>query len=426
MQLNISPERKAFINTFLLVILYAAGFFALQYFLYAISIVPIHPTSKNLVMWDGGYYKTLAETWYNFKGGDEPNMAFFPLFPLIWKLLHLNVAGACILNILFFATGFSILCNLYQPSTRDKILWLSIPAVYFTFIPYTEALFFMLASIVIYGIKKEKKWVIWISLFLLSLTRATGVFLAPAFLAMTLLSSGRDDWYRGLLKWLYLYLAPIIAGTAVFVIYEYIHSGHWLAFFLVQKEYWGHELRVPILPFNSYAGPPLLWISALSMFTGFFSFFFLLKKFFKWLGKNEQQDKLLIASCVYLMMAMLVVILYSPPWSGGRTTVSGMFRYSVTNPFFFIFLYHFTNKTTYTWKNYLFVFLLANILWLSFGSYMHIRVFLYYTTDTILLFMYMLYSNKKLTWPAIILTALNILFQVHFFQQFIGGHFLPE
>ncbi len=140
---NLSPGRKEYVQTFLLVVLYAAGFYGLQFFLYSAGMVQGIPNETNLTAWDAHFYKFIVDNGY--KSPLEPaHMAFFPLFPFIWKLSHVGVWGICVVNIVLFAIGFSVLSGLFKLNSQNKILWLSIPAIYFTFIPYTEALFFLL------------------------------------------------------------------------------------------------------------------------------------------------------------------------------------------------------------------------------------------------------------------------------------------
>jgi len=98
----------------------------------------------------------------------------------------------------------------------------------------------------------------------------------------------------------------------------------------------------------------------------------------------------------------------------------------MANPFFYVFLYRFTNAVQYTWKNYVLVFIVSNVVWLTFGSYVHIDYFLYFMGNTLLIFVYMLHSNKKLQWPVLMLAVLNFYFQVCLFQMFIAHSSFPE
>lgn len=425
MEIAFFRKRKEFWNTFLLALTYAIVFYGVQLFFFKSSLVANMPDENNYG-WDVGWYRSVVLNGYLYLKDDASNIAFFILFPLIWKITHLSTFGISLLNIVFFSAGFSILCGFFKINVQQKILWLTIPTVYFAFIPYSEALFFLLSATTLYGIKKKSLWIIWVSLFLLSLTRATGVFLAPSLLAMSLLSSPRQIWYKSLFNYLKLYLLPIVLGTAVFVWYQYLCTGIWFVFLEVEEKYWGHKFSWPVLPFNTFAGPSTKWISALAIFTGFFALIYMIVMGIRWLFRNRVQEPLLVVSCGYLLMALLEIILYSPTWGSDTTNLPGIFRYTFMNPFFYVFLHYFTNSVQYTWKNYLLVFLLANIVWLSFGSYLHILYFLYFMGNTILIFLFMLLSNRKLDWPVIVLVMLNFYFQVHMYQMFISNTGYPD
>ena len=414
-----------FLFTFLLVLAYGALFYGVQFFLFESAMLRFLPSEEGISVWDVGFYKSVATGGYQYSPDHPSNIAFFILFPLVWRISHLGIMGICLLNILFFATGFSILTRIYKINTQNKILWLTSPAVYFTFIPYSEALFFMLAAFAVYGVYKNKTLLIWMALFLLSLTRATVIFLAPAFLAMSLLSAPRNLWYKSILTYLKIYLFPLVAGTALFVYIQYRSTGIWFVFLEVEEKFWAHKFSWPVLPFHSYGGQPTDAISGLAMFVGFFSLIFLLVLFFKWLKSSKTENPLLIASCGYMVMALFEVIFYNPAW-GGTTIVWSVFRYVMINPFFYIILYHFTIRLKYTPKDFAYVFFIANIVWLSLGSYLHIRILLFFTANTLILFVYMLHSNKKLSWPVMLLSALNFYLQIQLFQHFLSTNSSPD
>ena len=417
---------KDMLQTFLLAALYGAVFYGIEFYFFKGTLVANLPSAASLSTWDAGWYQAVVQKGYHYDPHQSCTVGFYILFPLIWKFSMLGIPGICVLNILFFAAGFSLLCNILRPGTQDKLLWLTIPTVFFAFIPYSEALFFLLASLALYAIKADRRWLIWVSLFLLSLTRVTVVFVAPAFLAMSLTSAPRRLWYKSLYQYLVIYLTPLVLGTALFVWYQYYTTHKWFAYFYAQQRFWGHEFNLPTLPFSTFAGPPTIWLCALALFVGIFCFFFAVIRCFQWLLKDKAQDPFLIASCVYLATIMLEGILYNPIWSSGTTNLPSLLRYTFMNPFFYIFLDRFSIKAVYTWKNYVLVFFLSNLVWLTFASYTHIQHFLYMLGNTILIFFFMLHSDKRLQWPILALVALCFYFQVYLFQIFIGGTYYPD
>lgn len=410
------------LSPFFMVIVYSVCFFSIQFFLNKIGFLPNAPDEQNIALWDVGWYRNIATNGYVHTDGSS-NTGFFILFPLIWKISHLSVWGISILNILFFAIAFTILVNLYPVTTADKLVWLSIPSLYFIFIPYTEALFFLLMSLCFYGMVHKKKWLIWFSLFLVSLTRATTVFLIPSFLVMELVTNQRAHWLKAIKTYFLTYAWPLIAGLYLFIWYQYKVTGIWFEYFQQQANGWGHKFSMPAFPFNSVAGDKTIWVSALAMFVALIALFFILRIFIKWLAKNIiSEDKLLVLSLCYLPIILMLTVFFNPIWGSNTTNLMGMHRYTFATPFFFVFFHYLTqNRPAYKVKDYLVVLLLSNVVWLSMGSYKHIQYLLFFNFNTLIIYLYMLYANKKLNWVVPAIFALNIILQIFLFQQFIGN-----
>jgi hypothetical protein len=414
-------SHKTFLQTFLLVVIYAFAFYALQVFLNTSAIVPVMPDVKNICGYDSNWYKSIAEQGYVYSPYGN-NTAFYFLFSLIWKFSHLGTWGICVLNVFLFATGFSVLCSFFELSLTDKLLWLSVPCMYFCFIPYTEALFFLLSALCLLGIIKDKVWLIWVSLFFLSLTRATAVFFIPAFLCMELAANTRQTWYKSLGRYVVRYLLPILIGTAVFVLYQYWKTKVWFAYYIQQTYFWERKFAWPSFPLTGLAGDQrLIWLSALSLFIGFTAFVILFWYMIRWLVKNKMADKLFLLSLGYLTMSLVSIVFFNPCWGSGTTNVIGANRYTMVNPFLFIFIYHLTKNINYTWVHFLVVVVASTLFGFFFGSYKHIDNVLFFSSGTVFVVLYMLYANKKLSWPVLVLTAFNLFLQIHLFQQYLGG-----
>lgn len=421
MVISISDKRKEFLQTFLVGMLYGVFFYVLQVVLKQRDIIGAWPDEDVLSIFDAGWYKEIVEQGYIFKKGPA-NTAFYPLFPWIWKLSHLGAWGISFLNILFFATGISIMATIYKISIVDKFIWISTPSMFYAFIPYTEALFILLISLVFLAMHKKNNVLLWISLFLVSLVRPVSMILLPAFLVIELLSNDRALWYKSLVKFIMNYGLPLMAGIIFFVWYQYYETGVWFAFFKQEKN-WGHEFAWPTLPFNNMYGPKALWLDALAMFVGFVSVLFLVLWGISWLFKNRlQHDKILVLSFLYLAAIMLIAMLFNPIWGTYTTNVYSTSRYAFASPFFLVFLYHFTvYNPKYRAKHFILVFLLTQAFWLLFGSYYHIMAFVYYSFNTVLVMLYMLYADKQKTWPALIILPLNIIMQVFLFYFHTHG-----
>lgn len=410
---------KKVLFTFLTVVAYASAFYGIQFFLNKIGMVTNVPNHENLALWDGGWYKSICQQGY-VHGNGPSNTGFFILFPIIWKFSHLGTWGICLLNVLLLATGFAILAKIYDTDVHQQLIWLSTPSFFFFFVAYSEALFFLLMTMCLYGIKFNKKWLIWIGLFLSSLTRATAVSFISSLLIMELLGNDRRNWLQSIKTYLVDYALPLLLGLGTFIWYQHSVTGIWFEYFKQQSSHWDRKFAIPLLPFGSTEGNRTIWLSALAFFVTLIAIISLIILIVKWITKNIKQDKLLVLSFCYLISALFLSIFFNPRWSG-TTDVMGLHRYALVTPFFIVFLHHYTqNREAYKIKDYVFVFFISNLVWLSFGSYNHILHLLFYNFNTALIFVYMLLANKKLNWPALIIFGINIMLQIQLFQQFIN------
>jgi hypothetical protein len=413
-------KNRETINTFLLAVFYAVGFYLLNFLLEQRGMVKLLPDNEKLLYWDAGYYHEIAKSGYQFKEGQAGNTAFYMLLPMVWKMLGLNPMWMAFVNVLFFATGFAIFTSLYKLTTAQKFMWLTMPTLYYCFIPYTEALFVLLMSVALLGMHRNKRWLIWTGLFFLSLTRPVTMVLVPAFLITELITNQRKDWLKAMGNFFTTYALPLIAGQVFFIWYQYYETGVWFAFFKVEK-YWGHEFSLPALPFNSMYGPILLWLNALAMFLSFVALLLLVKKGWQWLVQNKAStDKPLVVSYLYMTAMLLITVFFMPKWATGSTNVYDILRYVFCTPFFFVFLHRFTTQVKYKGMDYLIIILLSNAFWLLFGSYYHIGYVYYFNFCTVILILYMLSTNKRYEWVPMAIAAINLFVQVNMFQLYLA------
>lgn len=419
-----TSNKKEWVNTFFLVSGYGLFLLCFQCFLYRAGFVTIFPNSETLLKFDASVYLDIAKHGYSYPDPVSNNTGCYVLFPWVWRLLRVGVLGVCLFNLLFFSIAFTLFTYIYPVSSTDKLLWLTIPSLYFIVAPYTEALFCLLTVISFYGIVKDKVWIIWIGLFLVSLTRATAVFLIPSLLIMELLTNDRKDVFKTFITYLVKFAFPTIAGFFTFAWIQYYDTGIWFVYYKQQIRCLGHKWAMPILPFSNLIGDKITWLSALAMLACVAALIIIVIKFFRWLFNNEKNsDKIFILTLSYLPVILFTMIFCNPAW-GGTTNLLGLHRYTFCTPFIFVFLYHFTSgKHNYRIKDFLYMFVLCNLVWLSMGSYRDKQHLVFYNFNTLLVFGFMLYANKKTNWIAIALTAVNFFLQAYLFQQYLQGAF---
>ncbi len=196
--------------------------------------------------WDAVHYLDIATDGY--QGTD---MAFFPLYPLLIRIVgslagnHL-IAGLLISSASFFF-GLLYLYKLLEREydravARRAIFYVSIfpTAVYFTAV-YTESLFFMLTVASFYYMREHKWWLAGIVGFFAALTRVEGVLLVVPFVIEWFGQTDRA-WYRALADLLAAALVPL--GLGVYMAYLWVLRADPLYFSHVQI-HWNRHLAPP-------------------------------------------------------------------------------------------------------------------------------------------------------------------------------------
>lgn len=418
MPINIKPT---YTSTFFTALCYGIGLYTIQIFLYKCGMLPFFPERSSLTNWDSIFYYSIAHEGYSYNNWVS-NTGFCPMFPWIWQLSHLGIYGICLLNIGFFALGFSLLCRLLNLTTTEQWLWLSTPSLYFAFIPYPEALFFLFITVALYGVQYNKRYLVWIALCCSALTRMNIVCLVPTFILAEIITNEPKRWLHSIGVAFLNYCIPLLTGLIIFVLYQYKTTGVWFAYFIKQRDIWQRVFSLPKLPFQVATGPATLWINALALFISLLALVVICTAFINWAKNTKQVNKLHVLSGFYLFFSALLIVFYNPKWGGsGTTNAIGAHRYILVSPFFFIFLQYITNNKSYKLLHFTYVLIAANIFWLAFGSYLHIQELLFFNFNTLILLCYMAVANKTMAWPAIVLIAINVLLQIMLMQRFLGN-----
>jgi hypothetical protein len=205
------------------------------------------------MQWDSLHYWEIATSGYTFDGVAWPTIAFFPLYPLLIRLLLSFAAG----NATIAALGISNLALLgavllmYDvlahevgrvAAYRSVLLLLIFPTSFYLGAGYAEALALLLTAASVWALRRKRWWLAGAAGFLLALTRVPGVMVAPA-LACAYLQF--HDW-----KWRSLFRLPFLAvllpplGLASFMVYQWSSFGTPFAFLLAQQS-WDNGMAAP-------------------------------------------------------------------------------------------------------------------------------------------------------------------------------------
>ena len=212
---------------------------------------------------DAGWYVGIAAHGYErqpFDATREHNWAFFPVFPLLLRLVgkitgEYAVTGSILSSLLFLlalvqlhrlvlAFGFES-----ADAQRSVFYLAAFPASYFFSLPFTESLFLFLSVSCFLAAKKDAWWLAGVFGGLAASTRITGLCLFPA---LALLYWQRYDGINANVVSLLL----IPAGIVPYMIFLHRVTGNALAFFDVQAA-WGHSLGIFLRPLWEYLKNPL-------------------------------------------------------------------------------------------------------------------------------------------------------------------------
>lgn len=410
------------VNSFCLAMGYGLFFYTLQVILYYLHIVDALPGAGNLVAWDANWYQDMVKYGTRYWAETNSSAGFFPLFPFFWKVLSLNGATASLFNLVCFSIGFAIFNTLYHVPWKMKMVWLTIPSLYFSWVPYTEALFILFVALTFLGIVRNNRWVIWIGLFLLSLTRPTTIVFLPSLFVMQLVSESKSNWLKASTNFLVLYAMPLLVGLILFIVYQYQATGVWFAYFKLQSTAWGHKFAWPVLPFGSMFGLRHLWLNAIALFICFLGLCWVINTCVKWLFEDVRQpDKIYTLSSMYLFGILFTDIFFNPLWGINATNIFDAHRHVFASPCFWVVLYKIVMIRNYKLKHYIAMFFLMNVFWLLFGSYTGIDMLLYFNLAGLYVLTHMLLTCRSMRWLPLIIISINIGIQVWLFQGFISG-----
>ncbi len=152
-----------------------------------------------LALWDvldAQWYTGIATHGYSWSLDGKPALAFFPLYPALIHLVMgtgmpavaagLVIANLCIAAALAYLRG--LLSLQWGPALARRGVWLFalFPTAFFTFAPYTEALFLLAAIAVLYHCQRGQLAPAGLWLAVAVLTRSTGLILVAPLLMSSL------------------------------------------------------------------------------------------------------------------------------------------------------------------------------------------------------------------------------------------------
>ena len=213
-------------------------------------------------IWDGPHYIDIATNGYSHAVDDGRFLllAFFPLYPLLIKLLQIIVRNYIISGLIVSFICYSLGCVLMyklviidysKEIARKSVIFLSIaPFTFFFGSVMTESTFFLFVIATFYAIRRHNWWLAGILGMLSALSRSVGVLMViPAAVEwvqinrpVSLIKSKKwSDLIKQIFKVLPVLIIPV--GTLIYLYINYYTAGDPFIFMQYQKDNWSQNLQ---------------------------------------------------------------------------------------------------------------------------------------------------------------------------------------
>lgn len=225
----------------------------LSLFLFSAFLSPDGNLVNSWVRWDGPHYLDIAKNGYQVNGEPALFIVFYPLYPLLIKLVSFltqDLAVAALLTSLIFTFIAAIL--LYELALLDfsrkvaltAVWFLNIfPTSYFLQASYTESLFLTTSLATVYFFRINQFTLAGISGTLASLTRFNGLLLAP-----TLIMEIKSGW-----KVLVTVFFTIV-GFLIYLLINYVYFNDFFYFIQPLSQNWFKRLDWPWVGITNIIG----------------------------------------------------------------------------------------------------------------------------------------------------------------------------
>lgn len=289
----------------------------------------------SLLRWDVLWYDSIRAAGYEFVPTRQNNAGFFPGFPYLWRALHLGPVGISVLNAALLLLTTALLAHQLQLRRAAVLLFVALPTGLFFYVPYSEALFCVASGGVLLGLARQRPALVVAALLLGGLVRPSALYFVPAALALGMLQTGAEPaTYRRVLARTTLYVAAAGAGMAAVLLWQWLATGIWLAYWRAQL-HWDHALKLVRLPFVSVSQGVLL-LDGLALLCGAALAGWLLQA--AWRRRPVAPE--LVFSAAFVAATVCNTLLHAP-WQDGTTSLISMARYVFCTPFFLLLLHHF-------------------------------------------------------------------------------------
>ncbi|MBK9798946.1 MAG: hypothetical protein IPP56_04180 [Bacteroidetes bacterium] len=362
-------NRLSPIQTIAIHLLFVVG---LYWLLVACGFVNELTKETRILQWDANWYKSIAQSNYWYSTKEQSNSGFFPLFPFFWKYLNTSAIGICLINWFISLTGIFFLAKTFTISNTTILQYLSLPSLFFCYVPYAESLFFAFGTLLLYGIKKDLPLLVFIGCFLAACTKATAIFFIPSFAIMLLFSIpfNQINVFKTIQRFLFFSFS-VCLGIAAVVLIQYAQTGVWFAYFKTQSSMWGRIFNIPVFPLTTWDAHRILSLDIFAFILGTAALAVFLLQSFRSIISNKTKaftnDASYWFSVGFLIMVLFSILFFNPIDAATQTTsILSINRYMLVSPFVLVVLHQHSFSIKLTTKQLLGSSLFIILILLSF------------------------------------------------------------
>lgn len=404
------------------------GHLALSALLYCIlvylGIFSLLPNEINYLNWDVAFYRDIKDTGYIYEGAGPSNMAFFPLFPYLWKFIEFSALQIGVFNFAIFAGSFSVLVAKRGLETKYLLVLISIPCFIFFYLPYSESLFFLFGLSIIRGYRDNKFIFVITGILGCCLTRAVSIVFIPVIIVTEILywKSSKEIFVFPGRRIMICCLLALLAILVV-VCLQGIQTEKWFYSLEAAKNF-NRALIFPALPFTTLAPERILGIDGVAWSTGLIAIYFCIKWSFCFLRgflfKRRYMltdDRSVFFSALFLSSVFLIDTFFTN-YLGGHTNLWSIDRHLLCTPFAVHFIVWFVKDCG---EERIDLYSLALIIFAGMfitGIYQfQLHLYFYFLFFTAVFLGKYFAKARLLLYP---LYAFNLLLAVVFFHDFLS------
>ncbi len=426
---------KIHLNSMMLIGIHVLIYFVFYCILTFLGFIKGFPADNTLIHWDANWYKTIVNQGYLFTEGQQSSIAFFPLFPMIWKLSHLSPLFISLFNLILMLSGMMLLRKTYNLNAREFMLLLSIPGLFFCYIPYSEAMFFLAGTLIIYGLKRDHKMAV-LGILLACLCRSASLIFIPIIIFAKLYNFQPKKNNRKLIIETLIMIVTAILSTLAVQIFLYIETGKFFALFAAQKE-WHRIITMPKLYLTTWDGTRLIWLDGLAFFTGMLSLCLCIIYLWKKIKhRHKTISPAFLFSLGYLTLVTITTLLFTGRDVMGGSTIYSLNRFVFATPFFTVFLIM-CFKNLKINRISIFVFIITSLItWTLFHAHGYLwdlekfalpimKTKLYFGIIVLYSLLYLLLMNRKIKnniWSGVY--VLNLILQIFLFNAYLNNFWI--